>query len=408
MLKKLIALSLIAGVVSAHAEDTLRSLGVLPSNKPAFLQIEKLRPSEDPSLLISSFQPFGRDEVRHIANIGSFVSNVSLAAEQTLATTITWPNGMHTVPESISGGAPLIAVAGGFLVPGKGTGAITLLDRDTKSTRKLTRDKSGWFYHRIAWFDVDNDGRLDILTARGNKPLFGSAKGELLWLKQPSSNPLTATWTEHVLKSGPDVHFVIDDLNGDGTPEIVATEFFAKKLSLHWFEGGVLKSRVLDSSLGAAFDVSIEDLNNDGRRDLLVTNHENQAAKAAVFAYEVPQEVKTGTFIRHTLLTNIQTRNSGAGQASPGTAFAFHPQVSNANGKPQIMVSGDGSQRVHWLAPTSTSSSDWNYQERIVVDVGGTVGQLAIADVNGDGYVEVFVPAYDANKIYAFTFAPAL
>lgn len=405
MFKKLITASLLMLPLVSYA-DTVRSLGVLNSNKPAFLHAEKVRESEEYSLLVSSFQGFGRDEVRHIANIGDYLGDFSLATEERLSTGITWPNGLHTVPESISGGAPLIAVAGGFLVPGKGTGAITLLDRFNKTARKITRNKSGWFYHRIVWFDVDNDGKLDIITARGNKPWFGNGKGELLWLKQPNSNPLTSTWTEKVLKAGPDVHFIIDDLNGDGTPEIVATEFFAKKLSLHWFEGSTLKSRDLDTSLGAAFDVSVADLNNDGRKDLLVTNHEAQANKAAVFAYEVPQDLKTGSFTRHTLLTNIETRNGGMNQASPGAAFAFHPNVHQTSGKPQIMVSGDGSQRVHWLVPTSSSTNSWSYEERILVDVGGTVGQLAIADVNHDGFVEVFVPAYDGNKIYAFTFAP--
>lgn len=405
MFKKRIAILL--GLLSAVAvAQSPREMGFIVSNKPAFLHLEKVRQAEDYSLLVSSFQGFGTDEVRHIPNVASYLPNFAQAKEERLTTAITWPNGLHTVPDALSQGAPLIAVAGGFLVPGKGTGAITLLDRQTKTTRKITKDKSGWFYHRIVWWDVDKDGLLDIVTARANKPFFGSAKGELLWLKQPAQNALTSVWRETVLKAGPDVHFVIEDLNGDGVLEIIATEFFAKKLSLHWFEGSSLKSRVLDTTLGSAFDVAVVDLNKDGRNDLLVTNHEARADKAAVFAYEVPSDVKTGTFVRLTLLTNIETRNGGMNQASPGAAFAFHPKVSETASKPHIMVSGDGSQRVHWLIPSSQSANDWQYEERILIDVKGTVGQLAIADINGDGYSEIFVPAYDANKIYAFTFSP--
>lgn len=55
---------------------------------------------------------------------------------------------------------------------------------------KLTTDKDGYFYHMVIWRDMNSDGRMDILTARVNKPVFGSSVGELLWLEQPPSSPL--------------------------------------------------------------------------------------------------------------------------------------------------------------------------------------------------------------------------
>ncbi len=55
----------------------------------------------------------------------------------------------------------------------------------------LSSPSTGYFYHKADWYDVDGDGLLDLITARATKPLFGSGSGELLWLKQPSSSPLT-------------------------------------------------------------------------------------------------------------------------------------------------------------------------------------------------------------------------
>ena len=95
--------------------------------------------------------------------------------------------------------------------------------------------------------------------------------------------------------------------------------------------------------------------------------------------------------------------NKGQGQGSPGSAFSFFPDPSSQLRKPLILASGDGSQRVHFLSPVSEDPANWEYSESILLDVGSTIGQIAIADVDSDGFVEVFVPAYDAGRIEVFT-----
>ena len=51
--------------------------------------------------------------------------------------------------------------------------------------------------------DMNGDGLLDVLTARATKPIVGTQSGEMLWLEQPASNPLSGdAWTEHVISSG--------------------------------------------------------------------------------------------------------------------------------------------------------------------------------------------------------------
>ena len=129
----------------------------------------------------------------------------------------------------------------------------------------------------------------------------------------------------------------------DGRDEIVATQFFTEKLSLLWNvgdfgNGADWRTRVIDDTLvrqsrererepfrraldadavqtltlcvptqpnrtdlgcvrggqGAAFDVRLQDLNMDGRVDLLVTNHQATIDESAVFAYELPANIRTG------------------------------------------------------------------------------------------------------------------
>jgi hypothetical protein len=376
--------------------------------RPAMLSLQALPPSGKAALIISSFGVFGKvDGVRAIRDVGNAL-NATGASPEVLARDIVWPNEALVVPAAI-GGEPILVVAGGFLVPGK-TGAVTLVSlpggRKPSGTRHVVaQGPQGWFYHRTVLRDINGDERLDILTARAQKPVMGSAQGQLVWFEQPSADPLNRPWTEHVVASGPDAHFHLADFDRDGREEILAAQFFSRKLSLFWPAGASYTGRVVDDSLGAAFDVTTADLDGDGQTEVLATNHEPDRS-AAVFAYDIPADPRTGPWTRHTLLSGIETRQKGMNQASPGQALAFRPGRDWPGKKPAILVAGDGSQRAHLLVPSSQAAGDWSYREEIVLDAKATVGTCAVGDVDGDGTAEVFVPAYDRDRIFVLEVAP--
>ncbi|MEB3299243.1 MAG: VCBS repeat-containing protein [Candidatus Sericytochromatia bacterium] len=405
----------------------------LSVSRPAFLRLERLRPTGPDALLVSSFGVMGKADGVHAWPDAAMVLARPESRPQPLARGVVWPNEAVMLPQGAFGKYDMV-VAGGFLVPGK-TGAMTLIDLPDpgqalvpgrilpgtvrpddpsagpmvvyENELKISRDRGGWFYHRTVVRDMDGDGRMDLLTARARKGMMGS-EGELVWFKQPAARNArgpVGPWEETVIAKGPDVHFRVEDLDQDGRPEILATEFFSRKLSLLWQEGGAWQRRVLDDTLGSAFDLELVDLDGDGKRDLLVTNHEADA-KAAVFAYTVPGAFRTDKWPRHTLLQGIKTRNGGMNQASPGQALAFQPEPGKPASRPWIVVGGDGSQRAHVLEPVDSKPGTWSYRERILVDVGCTVGQCAVGDVDGDGKSEIFVPAYDKDTIHVFGAEP--
>ena len=378
----------------------LEKLTEINVEKPAFLF--NYIDSEDQlhDLFISSFGPFRTGSISQLGNIDEQLSKDAGYSVTNLVTNLKWPNEITKVPEDIFG-ENSFGVADGFLLPGKGTGSITIFNKKTGIIAKLTKDKPGFFYHRVIWHDMNGDGLLDIVTARAKKPLIGKAQGELIWLEQPSGNKII-TWKEHLIVKGPDVHFRVKDLDGDGIVEILSAEFFHKRFSITTKIDGVWKRRILDDKLGSPFDLEIVDLNNDGKVDVLITNHEGDQS-AGVFGYEIPHNL-ADPWIRHTLFSGFVTRQKGMRQASPGEAMAVHPEINNTNMKPLILVSGDGSQNAHILTPVSEDPDNWSYEEASFLNAGCTVGKMAADDIDNDGMLEVFVPAYDRNKVHVFDF----
>jgi hypothetical protein len=70
-------------------------------------------------------------------------------------------------------------------------------------------------------------------------------------------------------------------------------------------------------------------------------------------------------------------------------------------------VAGDGTNSAFLLTPVAGEPFTYSAPaDSVLLNAGGTVGTLAIADVNGDGYVEMFVPNYDKGYVNIYTFSP--
>lgn len=166
-------------------------------------------------------------------------------------------------------------------------------------------------------------------------------------------------WTqfeEKGLAQGPDVFFQAVDLNRDGLKELIATEFFGEKIELYWWDHGFLHRRTIaDNIVGPVLDSVVTDLHGDGRLDVGVTNHLISTQRELRFLFMKSRLTSESPWTRHTLVSGIETRQWEIHPAVPGAPGVFYPE-KNATGKPGLMMSGDGSQRVYLLTPHSKSS----------------------------------------------------
>merc|ERR1711957_279831 len=168
---------------------------------------------------------------------------------------------------------------------------------------------------------------------------------------------------------------------------------------------GKLESRVIDDESGPGFGCSWEDLNGDGRLELLATNHMNQGGSVFVYTFD-SDDVATAGVTKHVIATGFNAATNKSGTASPGDAEAFYPSKDHS-GKPYIFVSGDNSNSIFVLVPSSEDQGDWSYTTKKLGDIGADVGRPSIADTDGDGFADVYVPAYDNNVVMHFKFGPA-
>lgn len=250
----------------------------------------------------------------------------------------------------------------------------------------------------------------------------------MVWFEQPADGALSNAsytaepWTAHVTASGPDVGFALEDLDGDGKVEMVAAQFFSASVlavyscpEAQWSlcnTSNVVRT-VIDDTSGPFFTVQHVDLNNDGKKDLLVTNNQDDKGtdgKGSVFAFEQPQKGSlAGTWTRRVLATGYvpipsSTPSPGAhSRGSPGAAKAFQARTG-ASGKPQILVSGDDGGFVSVLTALSEDSGSWEYSQEWVCNSTGTMGTPSVADVDGDGFADIFVPFYSSNKVEVYSY----
>jgi hypothetical protein len=272
-----------------------------------------------------------------------------------------------------------------------------------------------------------------VLAARAVKPLVGAPAGELVWLRQPAAAPLAPAslpWAEAVLASGawsPDVLFAPPaSLRADGDAQLLFASFFtggglallncagcAGAAPAATWASAALETAVVDASVGPAFDVAVLDLNGDGRLDVLLTNHADNATavngtvfQSLVLAYEAPRAparvTNASAWTRHVLADGFAVREAGANQAAPGAARAF-AAPGGGGAKPWISVSGDGDQRAYVLVPDSQAPGAWEYSSFLVHDCKGTVGRQVSVEAGGRSFLAI--PCYDSAQIAVYEVA---
>jgi hypothetical protein len=242
-------------------------------------------------------------------------------------------------------------------------------------------------------FDFDGDGRNEVLICE-----FGDNRGRLALYKYDG-----ARYQRHVLDSTPGaIRFELHDMNGDGSPDIVA--LFAQadeRIELLENDGkgnfsGERRILARFPPVYGSMYFSMHDFNGDGRLDILYVNGDN---------FDYSRILKPYHGIR--ILENDGKNNFkeryffpiyGAAQAVVAdfdrdgdldimTASNFaDPEKSPERGI--MYFENDGQYKFRPYAFSAASGNQWNV--------------MAAGDLNNDGWPDVIVGAMDLGSIAKF------
>lgn len=388
------------------------------------------------------------------------------------ARAIKWPNEVTSIPRQQYDNMnqqtnieeqleDALLVTDGFLVPGKDKGGLYVVRNPTNSVTErrvcltgvmnlqgdIINGESDWFYHRAVWMDMTGDGRQSILAARAKLPLLKGkgnsqddnnnggtlGKGQLVWLERPMPHtvdertgtpldvdgtvfdpfsPANTPWKLRVLDEGPDVMFSVADLDPqDDTIEVIASQFFSKKLSLHSIQLGlepkVTFRRVIDDRCGAAFSSVLADL------DGLTTMRDAEAA-------HYPMVVDSGSTVvslnrndafSHLLVTSHECSYAdGSGEteerlaSTTDTEEDFESEVTVTSASSAAVSSNaqskiDGGSLFAYRVPTGKDAWKSKPWTRSVIATGFKVqGQLSnMINPGAPGFVYSFFPTREGG-----------
>ena len=236
----------------------------------------------------------------------------------------------------------------------------------TKETVKITAHKSHYFYHMGHWIDMNGDGRKDFLTARSNGK---KGEGELLWLEHPEDGLESGEpWTEHLIGNLADVGFLVDTME-EYPDEIIiyVAHFFdeaIRMLRVSTKDGTLVQAKTIDDTeILSAYSVTVTDLNGDGKRQLMVNNHQKKDKETGIWAYEFPEDPMNDDWSRVALATNFHNAFSlTVPNMSPGFPYVLYPNGKKEGERAHILVAGDGDHAAHAMYPTG---EDFGYDNTI-------------------------------------------
>jgi len=417
---------------------------------PAFLDSSRLF-NQELDLIWSSF---GRGDAGIYGN-GPFGDNGDIGADACAlakndtsntivkASYLGWPNEIGPVPPSVFGDNGYLAIPNGFAVPGVNDGCIAIADVEqylstgetlTDDDLYILTDGCGqgrigytrWYYHVARWFDMDNDGDLDLLTSRASS--FSNptnvSQSQLVWFQNPGtqnfepSSTGAKAWKSFVVNAGNNIADTYLDVMRQGDNIIVITGGFASRtLAIvqgpeDWSKNKGISATVIDND-GYYFNQEFGDLDLDGVPDVLVTigSYGEQEGKLIVYkgAFTYKQGNNVYSLSQKTVVYDQFPVFNSKGLGSPGeaTTFSYTNVVSNKT-QPSIMVSGDDDGNMYMFDPASATFGDYTFNQIYQSSAfnpfvtpfnAPTVGRPAVVDVNEDGCNEIVVANYHNKQV---------
>lgn len=234
--------------------------------------------------------------------------------------------------------------------------------------------------HGLVLADMNGDRKLDVVVACHTAGVFD------LFFSDGEGHLSPQNLGDYKTGSGP-IYAVVGDVNSDGKPDAIVSNFNANQSSVHVSQGGGKFAMGSALSTGTfPFGSVLADFNEDGKPDYAVVNRTDN--NLSVFLGK-----GDGTFAARS--------NTAAAPSPIGLA------VGDVNGDGhQDLVSASTVGTVVMPPALSTSKivvhlgrGDGTFSGYIESDVAGGTRDIQLGDLNADGVLDVAVAAMDTERL---------
>jgi len=263
------------------------------------------------------------------------------------------------------------------------------MDPPTWTTR--TFSTSGGMYN-VAVGDINGDGFTDILGSRASNE-------DVVWFESDGGTPPVFTVRDIALDAGTDPYAAaLADLDGDG--DLDALISFNEDQTLIWYENGgglapAWTSRLVDGKCGNLRAFSVGDVDGDGDLDWLTSAFnvfdvpDTVFDDAGIALYENQGE-PTPTFVKKEVI-RFQFN---------GTAYDHVLADIDGDGDLDVIGHEYSPGLVFYMENDGQNPVGWTRRE--VGDAGSQTFELAVADLDFDGDLDVVTCERDADTVKWF------
>ncbi len=235
--------------------------------------------------------------------------------------------------------------------------------------------------YTLAVADLDGDGRLDIIALNADNNIISIFRN----ISSPGSIT-TNSFAARVDLPGGNVMrgLVVQDLNGDGKPEIVTANAGDNTISILQNMstlGNIAFAPRVDFATGDyPQGLAVGDLDGDGKPDLAVANYNSGTISVFRNIGVVGGDITTNSFAPRVDFPAL------------ATAFPIAIGDLDGDGKLDLVVGGEnGSQAISVYRNTSTvgSITTNSFAPPVNFAAPGWVNSLTLADLDGDGKLDI-------------------
>jgi hypothetical protein len=192
----------------------------------------------------------------------------------------------------------------------------------------------------------------------------------------------------------------IGDIDGDGKPDLVVTDYGANKISVYrntssgdTITSGSFAAKV-DFTTGASpYGLAIGDVDNDGKLDIAVANNASSPPTVSVFR----NTATSGTISSSSLAAKV---DFGVGAGPIAVAICD----LDKDGKADLAVANNGASTVSLLRNIGSSGSitSSSFAAKVDLTAGTHPFGIATGDIDGDGKPDIAVPNQASATVSVF------